>query len=187
MSKKLDNILESEIKRFKDILKYQDTLSLNEVSYRFYNEADENQPEDANAEGDDAEVSDEDLTAAMDDVSGGGEEEAPAEEPVATDDATAPEDTEGAEGDEMVDDTSAEAAPEEETVEVSEKSLSLLDDLFGSDDEEEFIAPLKTRSSSGPCICKQSWCRKASRMRRDKLKKPVLSKKVYSQDFRMLC
>ena len=44
MNKKLDNLLENEINRFKAINKYQDTL--NEVSYRFYNEADEQRPEE---------------------------------------------------------------------------------------------------------------------------------------------
>lgn len=39
MSKKLKNLLENEIKRFNTITAYQDNLGLNEVSYRFYNEA----------------------------------------------------------------------------------------------------------------------------------------------------
>ena len=41
MSKKLKNLLESEIKRFNTIIAYQNKLSLNEVSYRFYNEVDD--------------------------------------------------------------------------------------------------------------------------------------------------
>lgn len=41
MSKKLKNLLENEIKRFNTIIAYQDNLSLNEVSYRFYNEVDD--------------------------------------------------------------------------------------------------------------------------------------------------
>lgn len=41
MSKKLKNLLESEIKRFNTIITYQNKLGLNEVSYRFYNEVDD--------------------------------------------------------------------------------------------------------------------------------------------------
>jgi hypothetical protein len=41
MSKKLNTLLENEIKRFKTITAYQDKLTLDEGSYRFYNEADE--------------------------------------------------------------------------------------------------------------------------------------------------
>jgi hypothetical protein len=39
--KKNKNLLENEIRRFNDIIAYQDNLSINEVSYKFYNEADE--------------------------------------------------------------------------------------------------------------------------------------------------
>ncbi len=46
MSKKLDTILESEIRRFNTIIAYQDKMALNEVSYRFYNEADEMAPDE---------------------------------------------------------------------------------------------------------------------------------------------
>ena len=41
MSKKLNTLLENEIKRFKTITAYQDKLTLDEGSYKFYNEADE--------------------------------------------------------------------------------------------------------------------------------------------------
>ena len=41
MSKKLKNLLESEIKRFNTIIAYQNNLGLDEVSYRFYNEVDD--------------------------------------------------------------------------------------------------------------------------------------------------
>lgn len=47
MNKKLDKILENEIKRFNTIIAYQDKMSLNEGSYRFYNEADEPGTEEA--------------------------------------------------------------------------------------------------------------------------------------------
>jgi hypothetical protein len=47
MNKKLDNILENEIKRFNTIIAYQDKMSLTEGSYRFYNEADEPGTEEA--------------------------------------------------------------------------------------------------------------------------------------------
>jgi hypothetical protein len=46
MSKKLDTLLEGEIKRFNSIIAYQDKLNLDEVSYRFYNEAEEVTPEE---------------------------------------------------------------------------------------------------------------------------------------------
>lgn len=46
MSKKLNTLLENEIKRFKTITAYQDKLTLDEGSYRFYNEADEPGTED---------------------------------------------------------------------------------------------------------------------------------------------
>jgi hypothetical protein len=46
MSNKLNNLLENEIKRFNQIMAYQKDLSLNEVSYKFYNEADEMEPEE---------------------------------------------------------------------------------------------------------------------------------------------
>jgi hypothetical protein len=44
MNQKLDKILENEIKRFNTIIAYQDKMSLNEGSYRFYNEAEEEAP-----------------------------------------------------------------------------------------------------------------------------------------------
>jgi hypothetical protein len=47
MNQKLDKILENEIKRFNTIIAYQDKMSLNEGSYRFYNEADEPGAEEA--------------------------------------------------------------------------------------------------------------------------------------------
>lgn len=47
MNKKLDKILENEIKRFNTIIAYQDKMSLTEGSYRFYNEADEPGTEEA--------------------------------------------------------------------------------------------------------------------------------------------
>jgi hypothetical protein len=46
MSKKLNNLLENEISRFNAIIAYQDKMVLDEVSYRFYNEADEVTPEE---------------------------------------------------------------------------------------------------------------------------------------------
>ena len=46
MSKKLNTLLEGEIKRFNAIIAYQDKMALDEVSYRFYNEADEVAPEE---------------------------------------------------------------------------------------------------------------------------------------------
>jgi hypothetical protein len=47
MSKKLNNILENEIKRFNTIIAYQDKMTLTEGSYKFYNEADEPGTEEA--------------------------------------------------------------------------------------------------------------------------------------------
>lgn len=46
MNKKLDNLLEGEIKRFNSIIAYQDKMNLDEVSYRFYTEAEETEPEE---------------------------------------------------------------------------------------------------------------------------------------------
>lgn len=45
MSSKLNTVLENEIKRFNNIIAYQDKMELNEVSYRFYNEADDALPD----------------------------------------------------------------------------------------------------------------------------------------------
>jgi hypothetical protein len=50
MNKKLNSILEGEIKRFNAIIAYQDKLALDEVAYKFYNEADEMTPEEPSAE-----------------------------------------------------------------------------------------------------------------------------------------
>jgi outer membrane murein-binding lipoprotein Lpp len=47
MNKKLNNILENEIKRFNTIIAYQDKMTLTEGSYKFYNEADEPGTEEA--------------------------------------------------------------------------------------------------------------------------------------------
>lgn len=41
MKKRLNSLLEAEIKRFNNIVAYQDKLQINEVSYRFYNDMDE--------------------------------------------------------------------------------------------------------------------------------------------------
>jgi len=65
-NKKLGTLLEEEIKRFNKIVSYQDDLSLNEVSYRFYTEEVEEEPIEEPAE------------EPMDDM--GGEE--PTEEPM---------------------------------------------------------------------------------------------------------
>lgn len=50
MNKDLNNLLEKEIKRFNSILSYQDTMNINEVSYRFYNELNEQEPDETESE-----------------------------------------------------------------------------------------------------------------------------------------
>jgi hypothetical protein len=93
MSKKLDTLLEGEIKRFNAIIAYQDKMGLDEVAYKFYNEADEMAPEEPVAdevpaeepavdgtEGDMTDMPAEEPVADVTDM--------PAEEPVADEEVT---------------------------------------------------------------------------------------------------
>jgi hypothetical protein len=82
MSKKLNTLLEGEINRFNAIIAYQDKMAIDEVSYRFYNEADELAPEepvDAAADAPVEEPATDMATDATDEVP----TDIPAEEPVA--------------------------------------------------------------------------------------------------------
>jgi TolA-binding protein len=72
MSKKLNTLLESEINRFNAIIAYQDKMAIDEVSYRFYNEAEEVAP------------TEEPIDAAPVDAAVDATAEVPAEEPMAT-------------------------------------------------------------------------------------------------------
>lgn len=72
MSKKLNTLLESEINRFNAIIAYQDKMAIDEVSYRFYNEAEEVAP------------AEEPIDTAPVDAAVDATAEVPAEEPMAT-------------------------------------------------------------------------------------------------------
>lgn len=102
MSKKLNTLLEGEIKRFNAIIAYQDKMALDEVAYRFYNEADEMTPEEPVEEPAADEVPVEEPAA----------DEVPAEEPA----------VDGTEGD-MTDIPAEEPAVDEEVTEVDVTEL----------------------------------------------------------------
>ncbi len=72
MNKKLNTVLESEINRFNAIIAYQDKMAIDEVSYRFYNEAEEVAP------------AEEPIDAAPVDAAVDATAEVPAAEPMAT-------------------------------------------------------------------------------------------------------
>lgn len=72
MSQKLKKLLENEVKRFNTIIAYQDKLTLDEGSYRFYNEADEVVPEEPMEEPTEEPMDDQSMEEPM---------EEPAEEP----------------------------------------------------------------------------------------------------------
>jgi len=105
MNKKLNSILEGEIKRFNAIIAYQDKLALDEVAYKFYNEADEMTPEEPSAE----EVPAEEPAV---DGTEGDMTDMPAEEPA----------VDGTEGD-MTDMPTEEPVTDEEVTEVDVTEL----------------------------------------------------------------
>jgi hypothetical protein len=94
MNKKLNTLLETEIKRFNTIIAYQDKLTLDEVAYKFYNEVDE--PSVDGTEGDateapieepaldgtETDVMDEPIEEPALDGTEGDATEAPIEEPI---------------------------------------------------------------------------------------------------------
>jgi hypothetical protein len=80
MSKKLNTLLEGEISRFNSIIAYQDKMMLDEVSYKFYNEAEEPTPEEP-VDGTEAEVTDMPAEEPAIDGTEGNMDDMPAEEP----------------------------------------------------------------------------------------------------------
>jgi hypothetical protein len=77
MSQKLKKLLENEVKRFNTIIAYQDKLTLDEGSYRFYNEADEVAPEEPMEEPTEEPMDDQSTEEPMEEPA-----EEPAEEPM---------------------------------------------------------------------------------------------------------
>lgn len=77
MSQKLKKLLENEVKRFNTIIAYQDKLTLDEGSYRFYNEADEVVPEEPMEEPTEEPMDDQSMEEPMEEPT-----EEPTEEPM---------------------------------------------------------------------------------------------------------